>query len=121
MSNTDSQVTTLDDAPSAASASVKNPKTAAKTVTAKAADGDSVAVGPMFSVTVHATGDDTGNDIVEVQPNGRLYRLPRGVPCIVPLAVLHILENAIVTKYLQVGADVVERSIPRFPFTATPA
>lgn len=132
MSSNDSQVTTLDDAPAIASAPVK---TTTKTLTGKAAaakvepavsadddaDVPEVATAQMFNVTVHATGDDAGNDIVEVQPNGRLYRLPRGVPCLVPAAVLHILENAVVTKYKVVGAEVVESNIPRFPFTAIPA
>lgn len=122
----DSQVTTLDDAPpttlkhtkAAAAAAAAAPKAAADAATAASTDTAAV---PMFHVTIHATGDDAGNDIVDLQPNGRLYRLPRGVPCLVPAEVLHILENAVVTKYIAVGADVVERSTPRFPFTAVPA
>lgn len=125
----DSQVTTLDDAPATAGAPIKTAKTltgkaaAPKTESAVSADASTPEVESvqMFNVTVHATGDDTGNDVVEVQPNGRLYRLPRGVPCRVPAEVLHILENAVVTKYKVVGAEVVESNIPRFPFTATPA
>ena len=122
----DSQVTTLDDAPestgtgagagnlSQIQASLLN----ALPAPSLAADGQSVA---MFNITVHASGDDAGNDIVEIQPNGKLYRLPRGVPCLVPEEVLHILQNAVVTKYSVVGAEIIERNIPRFPFTAMPA
>lgn len=134
MSSNDSQVTTLDDAPAIASAPVK---TTAKPLTAKAPakaapaadapdtpDADSDAAEPeikMFNVTVHATNDASGNEVVDIQPNGRLYRLPRGVPCLVPEEVLHILENAVTTSYAVVGAAIVERNIPRFPFSATPA
>lgn len=132
MSSNKSQVTTLDDAPATASAPVK---TTAQALTGSAAsekvapaapvgdeaDAPKTEAAQMFNITIHATGDDAGNDIVEVQPNGRLYRLPRGVPCLVPAAVLHILENAVVSKYIVVGAGLVERSVPRFPFTAIAA
>lgn len=118
----DSQVTTLDDAPQSADAGTQSHAHAALLAALPTppldADGQSVA---MFNITVHATGDDAGNDIVEVQPNGKLYRLPRGVPCLVPEEVLHILQNAVVTKYSVVGAEIIERNIPRFPFTAVPA
>lgn len=133
MSSNDSQVTTLDDAPAIASAPVKTiatkPAAARPVVKPAAADADAatddgapeVEAIQMFNVTVHATGDAAGNDIVDVQVNTRLYRLPRGVPCLVPEHVLHVLQNAIVTTYSVVGADIVERNIPRFPFTAVPA
>lgn len=74
----------------------------------------------LYMVTVHATGDDGGENAVDVCVNGYLYQLPRGVPCKVPHAVLHGLENAIVTTYKVNGNEIIERSVPRFPFSAVP-
>ena len=124
--NSDSQVTTLDDAPPvvlAAPAPKVVPTAAAKPAAPNAAAKDAAdpEATAMFNITIHATGDDNGNDIVDIQPNGKLYRLPRGVPCLVPAEVLHILENAIYTTHKIVGDAVIERQIPRYPFTATPA
>ncbi|CDS48915.1 hypothetical protein [Polaromonas sp. CG9_12] len=119
--NADSQVTTLDDAPPVVTAAPA-PKVAAaaKAAPPSAAAADAAPVA-MFTVTVHATGDDNGNDVVEIQPNGKLYRLPRGVPCLVPHEVLHILQNAVYTTYRNEGAAVIQRDIPRYPFSAVPA
>jgi hypothetical protein len=110
----DSQVTTLDDAPA-----VVVPTKPAKG--SKAAAAPATTDGEFFMVTVHATGDDVGSNAVEMGVNGYLYQIPRGVPCRVPKAVVEGLTNAVITTYKVVGADVVERDIQRFPFTAVPA
>lgn len=120
MSSPESQVTTLDEAPAPVSSTKAAVKGKGAIIPAVQVE-DGKEAPKMFNVTVHATGDDAGNDAVDIQPNGRLYRLPRGVPCLVPHEVLHILENAVTTTYKVVGADVIERHIPRFPFSATPA
>lgn len=108
----DSQVTTLDDAPAVAVAT----KTKAKTAVAPVAEGQA-----MFNVIVHPTGDEGGNRQVDLCYNGFLYQLPRGVACKVPAGVLEGLQNAITRTYTVNGSEVIERDIPRFPFTATPA
>jgi hypothetical protein len=126
MTTPDSQVTTLDDSAPVVMAAPK-PAKPAKPQPAQAVPDEAVPDEPavdavkMFHVTIHATGDDAGNDAVDIQPNGRLYRLPRGVSCLVPETVLNILKDAVVTTYKGVGDAVVEHQIPRFPFTATPA
>ena len=118
MSATDSKVTTLDDentpAPVVAKAA-KGSKTAAAQADAPA-DGEE-----MFMVTVHATDGDVGGNAVEITPNGRLYQLPRGVPCRVPAIVVEGLRNAVVTSYKVSGNSVIETHTPRWPFTAVPA
>ena len=70
---------------------------------------------------IHPTGDEAGQDIVELGVNGHLTRIPRGVPSRISHAVLHVLQNAVTDTYKVVGNDVVKRSVPRYPFSATPA
>lgn len=125
----DSQVTTLDDPVAAAPAAPASTKAKATTkaaapaaVAEPAADGAEVEeVEKFYNVTIHPTGDESGSDVVEVGVNGYLTRLPRGVPCRVSAAVLHVLENAVVTSYKVNGDQVTERHVPRFPFSATAA
>ena len=109
----ESQVTTLDDA---APVAVNKPSKVKSVVAATAESGEQ-----FFNVTIHPTGDEAGSDIVEISINGYLSRLPRGVPCKVSAAVLHVLENAVVTHYKVNGDQVIERNVQRFPFSATPA
>ena len=106
----DSQVTTLDDAP----AVVTKPAKAAK---ATASPSDS----KLFNVTVHATGDEAGNTAVEMCINGFLYQLPRGVPCAVPATVVEGLKNAVVTHYKGNGSSFVEQNVPRYAYSVEPA
>lgn len=107
---TDSQVTTLEEAPA-----VVIPKAKAKAVAKVAEDGKKY-----YEVIVHQTGDDSQSPVVDIQIDGFLTRIPRGVPCRVSEEVLHVLQNAVVTTYKKVGDEVQEVNIPRFPFSATP-
>lgn len=111
MSN--SQVTTLDDEPKAAKEVKSEAKPSAK---AEKSDGQK-----FFNVVVHPGQDALGELAAEITVNGTLYQLPRGVSCKVPYAVLHVLENAVITSYKMDGLDYVEKSTPRFAFSATPA
>lgn len=117
----ESQITTLDNTEAVEVAASKTTKTKTKDV-AKVVDATGTEdITKYFNVTVHPTGDDSGSDVVDISVNGYLTRLPRGVPCKVSEAVLHVLENAIVTSYRSNGDSVVARDIQRFPFSATPA
>ncbi len=107
----DSQVTTLDEVPA-----VVAPKAVPKAKAAKAAEDGK----KYFEVLIHPTGDDSQSPVVDVQIDGYLTRIPRGVPCRVSEEVLHVLQNAVVTTYKKVGDAVTEVNIPRFPFSATP-
>lgn len=122
MSSTDSKVTTLDDeqAPAPVAAPVVKAKKAAPAPVVAEADANPAAEA-MYMVTVHATDGDAGNNAVDLCVNGYLYQLPRGVPCKVPESVLEGLRNAVTTKIKQVGSDIVEQNIPRFPYSAVPA
>jgi hypothetical protein len=119
---TDSNVTTLDDQAPVATAPVVSvttkqvKKTKEPLINSELTDENP----QLYMVTVHATGDDGGENAVDVCINGYLYQLPRGVPCKVPHAVLHGLENAIVTTYKVNGNEIIEKNTPRFPFSAVP-
>ncbi len=115
MSSKESQVTTLDDEATPAPAVVAT-KSKAKAVAAPESSDEG-----MFMVTVHATDGDAGSNAVDMCINGYLYQLPRGVPCKVPAAVLEGLKNAVTSKYKVMGTDVVESTVPRFPYSAVPA
>lgn len=106
----DSQVTTLEDTP------VVQPKPT-KAKQAKPSDDGK----KYYDVLIHMTGDDSQSPVVDIQIDGYLTRIPRGVNCRVSEEVLHVLQNAVVTTYKKVGDDVQEVNIPRFPYTATPA
>ena len=118
----DSKVTTLDDQPADdAAAKVRARQTAAKGAGIPASTDKPEDDEAMYVVTVHPTGDDAGGNPADVNINGYLYRMPRGVPCTVPYKVLHVLENAVVTTYKNDGSAVIVQNIPRFPFTAARA
>ena len=114
MATKNSQVTTLDD--------TVNPDVEASTVAAPAArsiaSGDAELSGKKRIVTIHQTGNEADGEVAELQLNGYLYRVPRGVPCEVPEEVYQILDNAKTTTYQTTPAGVVERNNYRFPFSA---
>jgi hypothetical protein len=107
----DSQVTTLEEAPALATT-----KTTKAKVAKPSAEG-----AKFFNVLIHPTGDETSSSVVEVSVEGFLTRIPRGVSCRVSESILHVLQNAVVTTYKKMGDDVQEFNTPRFPFSATPA
>lgn len=69
------------------------------------------------TITIHATGDEEGQNAVPVGVNSVVYQIPRGVPCQVPDEVLGVLENARISIYKEVNGESVEHQIPRFAYT----
>ena len=53
---------------------------------------------------------------VKVQVNGEMFAIPREVEVSVPSYVVEVLEHAIVTRYTQVGDEMIEQKARRFPF-----
>jgi hypothetical protein len=53
---------------------------------------------------------------VKVQVNGEMFAIPREVEVSVPDYVIEVLEHAIVTRYAQVGDEMIEQKSRRFPF-----
>jgi len=54
---------------------------------------------------------------VKVGVNGQMYAIPRETEVVVPASVVEVLNNAIVTRFVQEGRELVARSARRFPFT----
>lgn len=69
------------------------------------------------TITMHASGDEDGQNAVPVGVNGKVYQIPRGVPCEVPDEVIGVLENAKTSVYKVVNGEAVEHQIPRFSYT----
>lgn len=113
MATKNSQVTTLDD--------TVNPDVEASTVVTPAArsiaSGDAELSGKKRTITIHSTGNEADGEVAELQLNGYLYRVPRGVPCEVPEEVYQILENAKTSTYQTTATGVVEKVNYRFPFS----
>lgn len=101
------QISTIDDAPEVA-AKASKPR-------AKAEAAGQVAA--RRTITIHASGDEEGQNAVPVGVNGVVYQIPRGVPCEVPDEVIAVLENAKTSVYKVVNGESVEHQIPRFAYT----
>lgn len=101
------QISTIDDAPEVAT---KTAKPRAKTEAAGQ-------VAARRTITIHASGDEEGQNAVPVGVNGVVYQIPRGVPCEVPDEVIAVLENAKTSVYKVVNGESVEHQIPRFAYT----
>lgn len=101
------QISTIDDAPEVATK-----------VTKPRAKSDAVGqVNTRRTITIHASGDEEGQNAVPVGVNGVVYQIPRGVPCEVPDEVIAVLENAKTSVYKVVNGESVEHQIPRFAYT----
>lgn len=107
MSKTNSQITSIDDAPAVA------------TPVAAAVVGNAAGVGAeRVTITIHPTEGDGGGNAVPVGVNGYAYQIPRGSPQSVPREVLEVLQNARSTLMTNApGGAIIERVIPRFAFS----
>lgn len=103
------QISTIDDTPEVA------PKAAKPRAKSEAAGQ----VAARRTITIHATGDEEGQNAVAVGVNGVVYQIPRGTPCEVPEEVIGVLENAKTSIYKNVNGESVEHLIPRFSFTVS--
>ena len=103
------QISTIDDTPEVAPKATK-PR-------AKSEAAGQVAV--RRTITIHASGDEEGQNAVSVGVNGVVYQIPRGLPCDVPEEVIGVLENAKTSVYKIVNGESVEHLIPRFSYTVS--
>lgn len=104
----ESQVSTIDDV-----VETKKPR--------KAPEAKAESNGKRQMLTIHSSSDDNGSDAVFVGVNEYAYQIPRDKPFEVPSEVVDVLRNAVTTK-LRPGSNggVVERTLPRYNFTAVP-
>lgn len=113
MSKSNSQVTSIDDAPAA--------EVQAKPATVVVGNNsDDQLSGERKTITIYASEGDGGSEAVSVSINGYAYQIPRGVPCNVPVEVISVLDNAQTTLLTgAAGGAINERVIPRFQYRVT--
>ncbi|ATQ79227.1 hypothetical protein CR152_32140 (plasmid) [Massilia violaceinigra] len=105
-----SSVTTIDDEP--------KPVEIKKGIDIAVVDhGDNLS-GEKVQVTIANGVGELGRQSVFLSLNGHGFNVPRGVPCVVPVEVSAILENATMTEY-EAGAHgaTIEREVQRFSYT----
>ncbi len=117
--STTEQISSIDDTPSTPAATAKKPS-ARGSASVAVPDAASESNEPKRRMlTIHASGDEAGQNAVEVGVNGVVYQIPRGVPCAVPEEVIGVLENAQISIYKTIDGETKEHLVPRFAFTVT--
>ena len=82
------------------------------------ANHDDQLCGDKVKIEIHESEADGGKDDVFVQINGYAYKIKRGVEVVVPVEVLHVLENASMTIYENAqGGGHGERKVKRFAYS----
>ena len=77
---------------------------------------------PMCRIVLNATEEPGGGEPLQVNHNGVLLRIPRGVNCDIPYPYLAILQEAIKTVYQQVRDPItnkpklLSKNVPAHPF-----
>lgn len=79
--------------------------------------GDNMS-GEKVQITIANGVGELGRQAVFLSLNGHGFNVPRGVPCVVPVEVADILENATMTEY-EAGANgvAIEREVQRFSYS----
>ena len=70
-----------------------------------------------FRISVSNQDGVENTPFVKVCVNGTMYAIPRETEVVVPESVIEVLNNAVTTRFIQEGRDVVARSAKRFPFS----
>ncbi len=104
----------IDDAPMQAVPTAAAPPAEAITVTGNGAD-DTLS-GERITVLFHSQEGDLGKLPVDVGLNGVVYRMPRNVPCRIPVEVLGVINDAVQEVYEANGANVIKSIRPRFSY-----
>jgi len=116
----DSKIVTLDDG--------ENSETQASAPAVPAIESDVTEVvgtnfddqlcGDKAKIEINEGEGDGGKDDVFVQINGYAYKIKRGVEVLVPVEVLHVLENANMTVYENAqGGGHDARKVKRFSYS----
>lgn len=108
MAKTDTSITTIDDAQKA----VEPPAAVALHV---ADQGDKLS-GKRIELTVHQGEGDMGKQPLFVGLNGTGFNIPRGIPVSVPVEVIEILDNAMMTVYESVAGLTRGREVKRYSY-----
>ena len=116
---TDSQVSSIDDAP-AATTQAQSPKSTGAKRQPKVDGYDIALSGKKKTITIHVSEAANGDEAVPIGLNGYMYQVPRGVPVEVPEELVSILENAKTSTYHPAGngsTELIERVHNRFAFS----
>ena len=70
-----------------------------------------------FRITISNQDGVENTPFVKVGVNGQMFAIPRETEVVVPASVIDVLNNAVVTRFVQEGRELVERKARRFPFT----
>lgn len=111
---TDARVVTIDDEPAQPAIAA----TSAKADEVLGSNHDDQMCGDKVKIEIHEGTDDAGKEAVNVQINGFLYQIPRGKPVIVPVEVLGVLQDAVMSVYdTKQGGGQVERQVKRYAYS----
>lgn len=111
----ENRVVTIDDEQDKSAAQPVNAPEAKEVV---GANHDDQLCGDKVKIEIHEGSDDNDKHDVFVQINGYAYSIKRGVEVVVPVEVLHVLENATMTKYAtEQGGGQSERKTKRFAYS----
>lgn len=115
MSSKNTQVSSIEDDISAAATELSGVKNA---IEVKGNGSDLSLSGEKIMIKIHQGREgDTEAPFVFIGLNGYGYQIPRGVPVIIPIEALEVLENAVMKTYPTEGGIVIgEREVPRFGY-----
>ena len=107
------QISDIDDVQQDSAVATKSTRTKkAATVEGGAAQADSRRM-----VTIHTTGDDDGQNAVNIGVNGYVYNIPRGIPVPLPEEAIEALTNAKYKMWREVNKEMQAFEVPRFSYT----
>ena len=117
MAKEQSRVATLDDE-STTDSTAAIPATESPANVVSGSQHDDQLCGKKVRIEIHETEAQDGKDDVFVQINGYAYSIKRGVEVVIPVEVLHVLENANMTVYgASNTAASAGRIVRRFPYS----
>ncbi len=108
------RIVTLDDQADTTSAVPAAEERATEVV---GANFDDQLSGDKVKVEINESDGVGGKDDVFVQINGYAYKIKRGVPVLIPVEVMKVIENATMTVYEALGGGPSERRIKRFNYS----
>lgn len=79
---------------------------------------DDAMSGDRVKITIFEQSGDSGREDVFVGVNGVGYQIKRGEPVLIPIEVLHALDNCVETTYESMpNGETRERQLKRFNYT----
>jgi len=70
-----------------------------------------------FRISISNQDGIENTPFIKVGVNDTMYAIPRETEVVVPASVIEVLNNAVTTRFVQEGRELVARSAKRFPFS----